>query len=256
MKIAVLIKQVPGAESPLPLASDNKWIDESSITFVMNPPDNFALEEALLLKEKLGEGEVVILSMGPSRVQKVIREGLAKGADRGIHIEENDLIEKDPLIISKQLSSVLKSENFNLILSGLQSDDTGMGQTGVLIGEILGMSTATLVIETDLKEDSIKVKRELESGWFQWVELPLPASISIQSGLNTPRYPSLKGIMGAKRKEIKIIPHSDQLQIQNVQSVNELSIPKTSKQTEVIEGDVDAIVSRLVDVLKKEIKVI
>jgi len=256
MKIAVLIKQVPGAESPLPLASDNKWIDESSITFVMNPPDNFALEEALLLKEKLGEGEVVILSMGPSRVQKVIREGLAKGADRGIHIEENDLIEKDPLIISKQLSSVLKSENFDLILSGLQSDDTGMGQTGVLIGEILGMSTATLVIETDLKEDSIKVKRELESGWFQWVELPLPASISIQSGLNTPRYPSLKGIMGAKRKEVKIIPHSDQLQIQNVQSVNELSIPKTSKQTEVIEGDVDAIVSRLVDVLKKEIKVI
>ena len=256
MKIAVLIKQVPGAESPLPLASDNKWIDESSITFVMNPPDNFALEEALLLKEKLGEGEVVILSMGPSRVQKVIREGLAKGADRGIHIEENDFIEKDPLIISKQLSSVLKSENFDLILSGLQSDDTGMGQTGVLIGEILGMSTATLVIETDLKEDSIKVKRELESGWFQWVELPLPASISIQSGLNTPRYPSLKGIMGAKRKEIKIIPHSDQLQIQNVQSVNELSIPKTSKQTEVIEGDVDAIVSRLVDVLKKEIKVI
>jgi len=256
MKIAVLIKQVPGAESPLPLASDNKWIDESSITFVMNPPDNFALEEALLLKEKLGEGEVVILSMGPSRVQKVIREGLAKGADRGIHIEEKDLIEKDPLIISKQLSSVLKSENFDLILSGLQSDDTGMGQTGVLIGEILGMSTATLVIETDLKEDSIKVKRELESGWFQWVELPLPASISIQSGLNTPRYPSLKGIMGAKRKEIKIIPHSDQLLIQNVQSVNELSIPKTSKQTEVIEGDVDAIVSRLVDVLKKEIKVI
>ena len=205
MKIAVLIKQVPGAESPLPLASDNKWIDESSITFVMNPPDNFALEEALLLKEKLGEGEVVILSMGPSRVQKVIREGLAKGADRGIHIEENDFIEKDPLIISKQLSSVLKSENFDLILSGLQSDDTGMGQTGVLIGEILGMSTATLVIETDLKEDSIKVKRELESGWFQWVELPLPASISIQSGLNTPRYPSLKGIMGAKRKEVKII---------------------------------------------------
>jgi len=209
MKIAVLIKQVPGAESPLPLASDNKWIDESSITFVMNPPDNFALEEALLLKEKLGEGEVVILSMGPSRVQKVIREGLAKGADRGIHIEENDLIEKDPLIISKQLSSVLKSENFDLILSGLQSDDTGMGQTGVLIGEILGMSTATLVIETDLKEDSIKVKRELESGWFQWVELPLPASISIQSGLNTPRYPSLKGIMGAKRKEIKIVTNSE-----------------------------------------------
>ena len=253
MKIAVLVKQVPGSESALPINSHQNWIDESSATFVMNPPDNFALEEALLIRERMDEGEVVVVSMGPSRVQKVIREGLAKGADRGIHFEEGDQIEKDPLSIAKRFSSVLKEENFDLILSGLQSDDTGMGQTGVLIGEMLGSSTATLAIETKLEQGKIKVKRELESGWFQWVELPFPASISIQSGLNTPRYPSLKGIMGAKKKEIKSIPiESESNQAQTIEKV---FIPQTSKQTEVIEEETDVAVNRIVEILKSEIKV-
>ena len=253
MKIAVLVKQVPGSESVLPINGHQNWIDEASVTFVMNPPDNFALEEALLIRERMNEGEVVIVSMGPSRVQKVIREGLAKGADRGIHLEEGDHIEKDPLSIAKRFSSILKDENFDLILSGLQSDDTGMGQTGVLIGEMLGSSTATLVIETKLEQGKIKVKRELESGWFQWVELPLPASISIQSGLNTPRYPSLKGIMGAKKKEIKSIPiESESNQAQTIEKV---FIPQASKQTEVIEEETDVAVNRIVEILKSEIKV-
>ena len=253
MKIAVLVKQVPGSESALPINNHQNWIDESSATFVMNPPDNFALEEALLVREKMGEGEVVVVSMGPSRVQKVIREGLAKGADRGIHLQEGDCIEKDPLSIAKKFTSVLKEENFDLILSGLQSDDTGMGQTGVLIGEMLGVSTATLAIETKLDDGKIRVKRELESGWFQWVELPLPASISIQSGLNTPRYPSLKGIMGAKKKEIKCVPiESDS---DRAQTIEKVFIPQASKQTEVIEEETDVAVNRIVEILKSEIKV-
>ena len=253
MKIAVLVKQVPGSESALPINSHQNWIDESSATFVMNPPDNYALEEALLIRERMDEGEVVVVSMGPSRVQKVIREGLAKGADRGIHLEAGDHIEKDPLSIAKRFSSILKDENFDLILSGLQSDDTGMGQTGVLIGEMLGSSTATLAIETKLEQGKIKVKRELESGWFQWVELPLPASISIQSGLNTPRYPSLKGIMGAKKKEIKSIPiESESNQALTIEKV---FIPQASKQTEVIEEETDVAVKRIVEILKSEIKV-
>ena len=222
----------------------------------MNPPDNFALEEALLLKEKRGEGEVVAVSMGPKRAQKVIREALAKGAERGIHIEENDEMEKDPLSASKAFASILKEEQFDLILTGLQSDDTGMGQTGVLIGEILEMSTATLVIETDHKDSSLRVKRELESGWFQWVELPLPASISIQSGLNTPRYPSLKGIMGAKKKEIKVFSYSDIQSGGKSQNIEKISLPETTKKTEFIEGDAGEIVTRLVNILKNEIKVV
>ena len=256
MKIAVLIKQVPGSESALPINDSNNWIDESAATFVMNPPDNFALEEALLIKEREEGGEVIVLSMGPSRVQKVIREGLAKGADRGIHIEEESQIEIDPLIIAQRFADVLKEENCDLILTGLQSDDTGMGQTGVLIGEMLGLSTATLVVETNVVKQDIKIKRELESGWFQWVQLPLPASISIQSGLNTPRYPSLKGIMGAKKKEIKIVSTSELTCRTKNQLMENIYVPKASKKTEVIDGPVDKTVERIVEILKSEIKVV
>tara|TARA_B100001989_G_C24425229_1_gene406125 strand:+ start:62 stop:826 length:765 start_codon:yes stop_codon:yes gene_type:complete len=254
MKIAVLIKQVPGSESALPINDSQNWIDESSVTFVMNPPDNYALEEALILKEKIGEGEVVIVSMGPNRVQKVIREGLAKGADRGIHLLQEGKIENDPLSVSKKISTALKEENFDLILSGLQSDDTGMSQTGVLIGEFLGMSTATLVVETKIENDHIRLKKELESGWYQWVVLPIPASISIQSGINTPRYPSLKGIMGAKKKEIKCI--SGDLKSDQSQNIENISLPQKSKQTEIIEADVDSAVSRIMEILKSDVKVL
>ena len=254
MKIAVLIKQVPGSESALPINDSQNWIDESSVTFVMNPPDNYALEEALILKEKIGEGEVVIVSMGPNRVQKVIREGLAKGADRGIHLLQEGTIENDPLSVSKKISIALKEENFDLILSGLQSDDTGMSQTGVLIGEFLGMSTATLVVETKIENDHIRLKKELESGWYQWVVLPIPASISIQSGINTPRYPSLKGIMGAKKKEIKCI--SGDLKSDQSQNIENISLPQKSKQTEIIESDVDSAVSRIMEILKSDVKVL
>ena len=252
MKIAVLVKQVVGSESALEISQDQRWINESSATFIMNPPDNYAIEEAMLIKEKLGAGEVVIVSMGPQRVQKVIREGLSKGADRGIHIETQDLKEIDPLYISKVFAKTLRDENFDLILSGLQSDDNGMGQTGALLGELLNMSTATLVIETDINQNKIRVKRELESGWFQWVELSSPSSISIQSGINQPRYPSLKGIMGAKKKEIKMIPAP---QVEKKQSISEIFVPKKSKETEFIETDIDSTVERIVEILKTEVKV-
>ncbi len=256
MKIAVLVKQVPGSETALPISENHKWIDEEQVSFVMNPPDNFAIEEALLIKEKTGDGEVVIVSMGPARVQKVIREGLAKGADRGIHLEEDGQIQTDPLSIAKSISSILMDENFDLVLTGLQSDDTGMGQTGVLIGEMLGMSTGTLAMETDVQDNVIRVKRELESGWFQWVKLPLPASISIQSGLNTPRYPSLRGIMGAKKKEIKVVSPSDHQTDSISQSIDKVFVSQTSKQTEMIEGNADSAVTRIIEILKSELKVL
>ena len=256
MKIAVLVKQVPGSESALPLNSHQNWVEESSVTFVMNPPDNYAIEEALLIKEGLDDCEVVVVSMGPQRVQKVIREGLAKGADRAIHIEEDVHIEKDPLVIARCFAKVLDEEKFDLVFTGLQSDDTGMGQTGVILGEMLGMSTATLAVETNISDGYIKVKRELESGWFQWLKLPLPASVSIQSGLNTPRYPSLKGIMGAKKKEIKLISRSEISSGSSSQSMDRIFIPTNSKQTEVIDGDPGQTVGRIIEILKSEVKVI
>ena len=252
MKIAVLVKQVVGSESSLEISSDNKWIEQSNATFVMNPPDNYAIEEAMSIKESVGKGEVVIVSMGPDSVQKVIREGLSKGADSGIHIQTDGAVDIDPLNTAKNIASALDEENFDLVLSGLQSDDTGMGQTGVLVGELLNMSTATLAIETDIDEEKIRVKRELESGWFQWVTLESPASISIQSGINKPRYPSLKGIMGAKKKEIKVVPVTAQ---DTKQSLVQLSIPQKSKETELINTDIDSTVDRIVEILKSEVKV-
>ena len=252
MKIAVLVKQVIGSESALEITDNNNWVNEDNASFVMNPPDNYAIEEALIIKEKLGEGEVVIVSQGPTRVQKVIREGLAKGADRGIHIEESGLIETDPLLIAKSIVSAIKDENFDLILSGLQSDDTGMGQTGVLVGELLNMSVATLAIQTDIDKEKIRVKRELESGWFQWVTLGSSASVTIQSGINQPRYPSLKGIMGAKKKEIKVI---ESLSLDRKQSVDKVFVPQTSKETEIIDTDLNSAVNRIVEILKTEVKV-
>ena len=252
MKIAVLVKQVIGSESALEISDDSIWVKEENASFVMNPPDNYAIEEALLVKEKIDEGEVVIVSQGPARVQKVIREGFAKGADRGIHIEESGQIETDPLAIAKSLVSAIKDENFDLILSGLQSDDMGMGQTGILVGELLGMSTATLAIETDIDNEQIRVKRELESGWFQWVTLQSPASVSIQSGINQPRYPSLKGIMGAKKKEIKVVQSH---KAEKKQSMDKVFVPQTSKETEVIDTDLNSTVDRIVEILKLEVKV-
>jgi len=253
MKIAVLVKQVPGSDSPLPLNSNQSWLDENGISYVMNECDNYALEEALQIKEENGDGEVVVISLGPDRVQKVIREGLAKGADRAIHIQMNSDGIADPLSLATLFADAIRDENFDLIFSGLQSDDLGMGQTGIIIGEMLGMSTASLAMATELSEGIIKVKRELEAGFFQWVSMSLPASITIQSGLNTPRYPSLKGIMGAKKKEINIVtPGGHDVK----QSAKKVYVPQSDKQTVMIDGSVDQIVDKLIEAFRNEIKVI
>ena len=253
MKIAVLIKQVPGSESPLPLNSNRSWLDENGISYVMNECDNYAIEEALQIKEGNGDGEVVVISLGPERVQKVIREGLAKGADRAIHVQIDSDDLADPLIIASLLTEAIRDEKFDLILSGLQSDDLGMEQTGIIVGELLEMSTASLAMATELSEGKIKVKRELEAGFFQWVSMSLPASITIQSGLNTPRYPSLKGIMGAKKKEINVVtPNVDNIR----QSAKKVYVPQSDKQTTMIEGSVDQIVDKLVETFRNEIKVL
>ena len=251
MKICVLVKQVPGSEARFSTTTDSMWIREEDLQFEMNESDNYSLEEALQMREQQGGGgEVVVVSLGPDRCQKAIREALAKGADRAIHIQEDERL-TDPFSIATAISNAIKDEKFDLILSGLQSDDLGFGQTGVIIGELLGMTTATLVVGTEILEEKIKVKRELEAGWFQWQTMDLPASLAIQSGLN----PSLKGIMTAKKKEIKEVPLSDVLTIDHLQSFNGLSIQKAEKQTEMIDGSVDQIVNRLADVLKNKIRI-
>lgn len=257
MKICVLIKQVPGSDSPVKLNDEGTWIREENVTFTTNESDAYALEEALQIREKAGDGEVVAVSLGPDRVKRTLRESLSKGADRAIHIEESFPYSADPFQNARLFASALKEESFDLVLTGLQSEDLGQGQTGVMVGELLGMSTATLVMSTEMTGGTLKVKRELEAGWFQWVTLTLPACISIQSGINTPRYPSLKGIMGAKKKEIRTIPKGGlERGDGDLQSLIKLALPQKAKRTEMIEGDTDQVVTRLVDILKREAKVL
>ena len=203
MKIAVCIKQVPARDWQPRLNDSKTWIREPDDGFEMNEPDAYALEEALRLEETHG-GEVVVCSAGQSRVAQVLREALARGADRAIHVEDDALASADGFAVADSLAAAMKEENFDLVLTGLQSDDQGFAQTGVILADRLGRPHATIVMEVQVSDTGLlRVKRELEGGWFQWVAMPLPAVLTIQSGINQLRYATLKGIMAAKKKDIR-----------------------------------------------------
>ena len=233
MKIAVCVKQVPTREWQPRANEARTWVRDQDASFEMNEPDAYALEEALRLKERDG-GEVVVCSAGPPRVGQVIREALARGADRAIHVEDDLLGAADPLVVADALASGMRDERFDLVLTGLQSDDQGFAQTGVVLAERLGLAHATIIMEVQVTDAGLRVKRELEGGWFQWVEMPLPALLTIQSGINQLRYATLKGIMAAKKKEIrKVAPPAGLAGLQRVVS---LYVPEKQKRTEMIGG--------------------
>ena len=257
MKIVVLVKQVLDKDSNINLAADGSLLNREDLALSTNECDSYALEEALQIKEKKG-GEVIVLSVGNDSVLSVIKDGLAKGADKGLHIKTDNEEDLDALQLAKLIACALRDENIDIVLSGLQSDDKGYGQTGVLIAELLGLSHASLVIGTEVISDSvIKVKRELESGWFQWVDLSLPTSMTIQSGINKPRYSSLRGIMMMKKKPIET-KTIEQLEFNATQKTKiiKMYIPEKSKETVFIEGTSDEIVDQLMDKFVNDIKVL
>jgi electron transfer flavoprotein beta subunit len=254
MNIIVCIKQVPAKDAPLAIA-DN-WIRESDIGFEMNEPDSFALEEALRLKEKHG-GEVIALSLGPERVKQTIKEALAKGADRGIHIADDQFAQLDPLATANALAAAIKKEKADLILTGLQSDDHGFGQTGVLLAGVLDLPHATIIMQIEVADGHLKLKRELEAGWFQHIECPLPAVLSIQSGINKVRYATLKGIMAAKKKEIAVITRESLgPAAAPTQKIEKIYVPAKTKKTEFLTGSAKDVATKLVEKLKFEARVI
>ena len=254
MKIAVCIKQVPTREWQPRLNETKTWIREQDASFEMNEPDAYALEESLRLKEKHG-GEVVVCSAGPSRVAQVIREALARGADRAIHVEDEGLASADAFVTGGALAAAMKDEQFDLVLTGLQSDDQGFAQVGVILAERLGLPHATIVMEVQVPSTTtLKVKRELEGGWFQWVTMPLPAALTIQSGINQLRYATLKGIMAAKKKEIrKMTPSASSAPTQKIVS---LYVPEKGKKTQIIGGSPAEAAKELVRKLREEARVI
>ena len=254
MNTIVCVKQVPAKDAPLSITGN--WIKESDIGFEMNEPDSYALEEALRLKEKHG-GEVVALSLGPERVKQTIKEALAKGADRGIHIADDNFAQLDPLGAAKVLSAAISKEKFDLVLTGLQSDDRGFGQTGVLLAALLNLPHATIIMQIEVQDGKMKVKRELEAGWFQFVECPLPAVLSIQSGINKVRYATLKGIMAAKKKEIVTVTRESLgVSVEATQKIEKIYVPQKTKKTEFLTGTPKEVAAKLVEKLKFEARVI
>jgi electron transfer flavoprotein beta subunit len=256
MKIIVAIKQVPVRDSQLRVEANGRWIQEADLSFEINEPDAYALEEALQLKEKHG-GEVIALCAGPARAAQTIREALAKGADRAIHIEEENLNTLDTLGVAKLLAGAVKAENPDLILTGLQSDDLGYGQTGVVLAELLGIASSTIIMQVEVNDKSIRVKRELEDGWFQHITMPLPAVLTIQSGINKLRYATLMGIKKAKLKEIKRVTLAELGTVSLVTAnIERIYLPQKSKQTQIFEGDAKTAAAKLVEKLKFEVRVI
>jgi len=257
MKIVIAIKQVPARDSQLRIAPSAKWIAEDDLTYEINEPDAYALEEGLQLKEKHG-GEVVALCAGPPRAAQTIREALAKGADRAIHIEEEDMGAFDPLGAAKLLAAALRSESPDLILTGLQSDDLGYGQTGVILAELLGLPHATIIMKVEKRDGGILVKRELEDGWFQHVEMPLPALLTIQSGASKLRYATLMGIKKAKTKEIRRLRAAELGAAAGSPSITieRIYLPQRTKQTQLFEGSPKEAAAKLVEKLKFEARVI
>jgi electron transfer flavoprotein beta subunit len=256
LKILVCMKQVPQKDAPLKLNESGQWIRED-VSYEVNEPDAYALEEALRQKEKLG-GEVVVITAGPARAQQVLREALAKGADRAIHLEDEKFTSLDALNTSKAFTAAIKDEQFDLIFTGLQSDDYGFAQTGVILAELLGWPHATIIMQIEKRDSGIRVKRELEAGFFQFVEMPLPAVLTIQSGINKLRYATLIGIKQAKNKPLRKVTWAEVEGSvgQNLQQIQRLYIPQKTKKTELLEGPPAEVAKKLAEKLKNEVRVL
>lgn len=252
MKIGVCIKQVPLRDEELSIRADATWIDATE-EYDSCEPENYALEAALLLREQHG-GEVVAISMAPASATEILKTAMAKGADRAVHIVDEEVHLLDPLQIAGTIAGAVRDEGFDLILTGLQSDDHGFGQTGVLLAELLGVTHSTVIVDLEVEGESVQVKRELEGGWFQQVELGLPSVLTIQSGINKPRYATFKGIIAAKKKPINTLQRDAVLpgDISATQRTLKIYIPETNKQTQMLEGSVDDQAAALVDKLRNE----
>jgi electron transfer flavoprotein beta subunit len=256
MKILVALKQVAARDSVLKPAADSRWIDETDMTYEINEPDAYALEAGLQLKEQHG-GEVVVLAAGPARVSSSIREALAKGADRAIHIEQDGLDAWDSLSLARLLAAAARTESPDVVLTGLQSDDAGRGETGVMMAELLGVAHATIVMKIDVEGGALKVKRELEGGWFQDLTVPMPAVLAVQSGINKLRYATLMGIKKARTKEVKVMTAAG-LGVESVPLVvlERLASPVKKKQGEMIEGTPKEQAATLIEKLRFEARAI
>ena len=265
MKIISCMRPVPDPGSRLVINDDKKWIKDQELTFVASEADIYALEEALRLKER-HSGEVVVLSIGGDHAARVLRTGLAMGADRAIHLSDDQFSGSDEFATARVIAkAVEKDGGADMLLTGVQSDDLGTGTTGIMVAELLGWPHATVVIAVEADPDaaSVRARRELEGGVHETVELPTPCLLTVQFGINQPRYASLKGIMSAKRKEMKAWAGADiELSAEQVgrvgalYEIGEVFVPARKSQVEMIDGTPEEAAGKLMEKLRKEAKVL
>ena len=250
MKILICIKQVPDMESRFKLNAAGTWYSDQDLAWRMNEYDEFAVEQAIQLREQLGEAEVVVLSVGPDRVKEAMKKALAMGADRGVHIQDDISYEKDPFQIASAIAAYAGDQNFDVIFTGMQSQDRGSAQVGVLLAGMLDLSAVTTIVGFNYDGSTVTVRRELEGGLKSVVKLTLPAVLTCQLGLNTPRYPTLPNIMKSKKKELISIPVNDLLKVGALTATAVTRFPEKKGGALVLEGDIGDRSEQLVNILK------
>jgi electron transfer flavoprotein beta subunit len=250
LKIAVCIKRVPDMDVRFRIAADGTSLDDTGLKYDINDFDAWAVEAALQLKEKAGQGEVVVLSLGPDAAQETIRKALSMGADRAIHLK-TDRIPFDGFAIATALAAELREGGYDLILFGKMSPDSSNGIVGPIVAELLGLPCVTAISRLEIADGKGTAKRELE-GAQEIVDFPLPAVLTVDEGLNTARYPSLKGIMAAKKKPLEVKPAS--LGDSKI-SVKRLELPPDRAPGRII-GEGPAAVPDLIRALQTEAKVL
>ncbi len=252
MNVLVCVKQVPDMESKFAVSGDGLWYDQSDLTYKINEYDEYAVEEAVRLKEKLGDVTITVLSIGPDRVKEAIRKALALGADKGAHIKDDEAHLKDPFQVATIIANYAKDKNFDIIFTGMQSEDRGSAQVGALVAEMLDMNCVTTIVGFEYADGKVNVKRELEGGIRAKVTASLPVVLTCQLGLNTVRYPTLPNIMKAKRKELKEFGLSEFLNTDPKVITLKAFVPEKKKGGIVLEGASDEIADKLISILKEK----
>jgi len=257
MKLLVCIKQVPDLESRFKPDAAGVWYNETDLAFRMNEYDEYAVEQAVQLREKLGDGtELTVLSIGPARVVEAVKKALAMGCDNAVHVQDLAASAKDPWQIASIISTYAKDKGFDIIFTGMQSQDRGSAQVGVTIAEQLGFACTTTIVGFEYDNGTVTAKRELEGGIKGVVKLKTPALVTCQLGLNTPRYPTLPNIMKSKRKEITAIPVADLLREDPLATTISFHPPAKKGGGIVLEGDVGDLVEKVIAILKDKTAVL
>jgi electron transfer flavoprotein beta subunit len=252
MKILVCIKQVPDMESKFKIDADGKWYTKTDLAWRMNEYDEYAVEQAVQLKDQVKEADVTVLCIGSDKVKETMKKALAMGCDRGAHVADDDSSSKEPYLIAGTIAEYAKENNFDVIFTGMQSQDRGSGQVGILVAEMLGLPSVSTVVGFDYSDGVIEAKRELEGGVKACVKVEAPAVITCQLGLNTPRYPTLPNIMKAKRKELLSIPVADLLKVDSRQETEKMYFPEKKGGGLVLEGDAGELADQLIKILKEK----